>query len=162
VPDLQAALDRIAGLGLVLLDAAPRPGAAGSRVAFLHPRTTGGVLVELLEERPGPAPASAFLPGETVLAYLREPQEKLWGVLRGLDGAGLLLEGVDLGSFDDWVAQLERGAESAVGPSVLFFPMARVEKILLDRPSGTLPSLADRFRARVGVSVQQVLGGAGR
>jgi methylmalonyl-CoA/ethylmalonyl-CoA epimerase len=155
VDDVQAALDRVAARGLALLDTAPRAGAEGSRVAFLHPRATGGVLVELVERRR--TAAASIAPGETVLAYLREPQEKLWGVLRSLDAAGLVLEGIDLGSFDDWVAQIERGEDSAFGPSVLFLPTPRIEKILLDRASGPLPSLADRFVRRTGRRIQDVL-----
>ncbi|GAB7008468.1 methylmalonyl-CoA epimerase [Halorubrum trueperi] len=47
--DLPAALDRARGLGVDLVDEKPRPGAWGHEVAFLHPRSTGGVLVELVE-----------------------------------------------------------------------------------------------------------------
>lgn len=47
--DLQADLDALAARGVELIDARPRPGARGHRVAFLHPRSTGGVLVELVE-----------------------------------------------------------------------------------------------------------------
>ncbi|MDX1390348.1 MAG: hypothetical protein R3344_14250, partial [Acidobacteriota bacterium] len=98
-------------------------------------------------------------PGKPVLVYLREPQEKLWGVLRRLDAAGVMVEGIDLTSFDDWVAQVESGEDNIVGPSVLFIPMTRVEKVLLDRPSGELPSLAERFQRRTGRPVEQFLGG---
>jgi methylmalonyl-CoA/ethylmalonyl-CoA epimerase len=48
VADVQAKLDELAALGFELLDSTPRPGAHGHRVAFLHPRSTGGVLVELV------------------------------------------------------------------------------------------------------------------
>lgn len=48
-PDLQADLDALAARGVELIDRAPRPGARGHRVAFLHPRSTGGILVELVE-----------------------------------------------------------------------------------------------------------------
>lgn len=157
VDDVAAMLDRLTGLGMSALDREPRPGAGGSKVAFLHPRSTGGVLVELVQAARRSAPRGAIRPGECVLAYLREPQEKLWGVLRSLDASGVALEGVDLSSFDDWVAQIERGEERAVGPSVIFVPTQRVEKILLDRPSGALPSLADRFLRRTGRTVQQAL-----
>jgi len=98
-----------------------------------------------------------ILPGSCVVAYLREPSEKLWGVLRRLDTAGVVIEAVDLGSFDDWVAQVEREEESVVGPSVLFIPLVRLEKLLLDRSSGNLPSLAKRFEQRTGRSVHAVL-----
>ena len=70
----------------------------------------------------------------------------------------IVFEGIDLSSFDDWIAQIEQGEESVVGPSVLFVPMARVEKMLLDRASGELPSLAERFERRTGRTVQDVLG----
>lgn len=49
VDDLDATLRRCAEHGIVLLDAVPRVGAEGKRIAFLHPRSTGGVLVELTE-----------------------------------------------------------------------------------------------------------------
>ena len=47
--DLPAALDRARDLGVDLIDEEPRPGAWGHEVAFCHPRSTGGVLVELVE-----------------------------------------------------------------------------------------------------------------
>jgi methylmalonyl-CoA/ethylmalonyl-CoA epimerase len=49
VADLRAALAGYAAAGYELIDREPRPGAAGHLVAFLHPRTTQGVLIELLE-----------------------------------------------------------------------------------------------------------------
>jgi methylmalonyl-CoA/ethylmalonyl-CoA epimerase len=47
VDDLEAALRDAESAGLRLIDAAPRNGAEGLRIAFLHPKSTGGVLVEL-------------------------------------------------------------------------------------------------------------------
>jgi methylmalonyl-CoA/ethylmalonyl-CoA epimerase len=47
--DIDAALDRIRAAGLELIDEQARPGIRGSRIAFLHPRSTGGVLTELVE-----------------------------------------------------------------------------------------------------------------
>jgi methylmalonyl-CoA/ethylmalonyl-CoA epimerase len=49
VPDLEAALAELAGDGAELIDAAPRVGLGGHRVAFIHPRSGGGALVELVE-----------------------------------------------------------------------------------------------------------------
>ncbi len=157
VDDLDGALARLAERGITPVGDGVRLGAGGRRVAFLHPRAAGGVLVELLESAPDEASAPDLRPGVAVLAYLHDPTEKLWGVLRRLDPAGLTIEGVDLGSFDDWVAQVERAEEPVVGPSILFVPMARIEKILLDRSSGNLPSLAERFERRTGRRVQDVL-----
>ncbi len=48
VEDLQAALDRLAERGIALIDGAPREGLSGM-IAFLHPRSTGGVLIELVD-----------------------------------------------------------------------------------------------------------------
>ena len=47
VDDLDAALERCRRAGIQLIDEKPRIGAEGKRIAFLHPRSTGGVLVEL-------------------------------------------------------------------------------------------------------------------
>ncbi len=55
VSDLDAALRDLSARGLELIDGTPRPGAHGRRVAFLHPRSTHGVLVELIED---PSPTS--------------------------------------------------------------------------------------------------------
>jgi len=51
VTDLSAALERLAGAGVELIDRAPRAGAGGHMVAFLHPRALGGTLVELVERK---------------------------------------------------------------------------------------------------------------
>ena len=53
VPDVAVALERARGQGLDLVDEAPRPGARGHEVAFLHPRSTGGVLVEFVAHGDG-------------------------------------------------------------------------------------------------------------
>jgi methylmalonyl-CoA/ethylmalonyl-CoA epimerase len=47
VGDVAGALARAKAAGVRLIDEAPRPGAHGSEVAFLHPKSLGGVLVEL-------------------------------------------------------------------------------------------------------------------
>lgn len=49
VPDLEDALARCRARGLETVGEAPRRGAGGRAVAFLHPRTTGGLLIELVE-----------------------------------------------------------------------------------------------------------------
>lgn len=49
VPDIESALERCRGAGLEPVGEAPRRGAAGRRVAFLHPGSTCGVLLELSE-----------------------------------------------------------------------------------------------------------------
>jgi methylmalonyl-CoA/ethylmalonyl-CoA epimerase len=54
VPDIDATLAALRQAGLALIDERPRTGIRGSRVAFMHPRATGGVLTEIVE----PAPAA--------------------------------------------------------------------------------------------------------
>ncbi len=49
VPDVAAALARLKSEGARLIDETPRTGAEGHRIAFVHPETFGGVLVELVE-----------------------------------------------------------------------------------------------------------------
>jgi methylmalonyl-CoA epimerase len=53
VDDIVAELERYRAAGAQLIDEAPRPGAAGHLVAFVHPKSTGGVLVELLQAADG-------------------------------------------------------------------------------------------------------------
>jgi GTPase len=52
VENLNEAVERARNTGLEVAGAVNRPGAEGSRVAFIHPRATGGVLIELRESRP--------------------------------------------------------------------------------------------------------------
>jgi methylmalonyl-CoA/ethylmalonyl-CoA epimerase len=49
VDDLDAAMARCRSAGIRLIDERPRVGAEGKRIAFLHPSTTGGILIELSE-----------------------------------------------------------------------------------------------------------------
>ena len=51
--DIDSALEAVRGAGLQLIDEEPRIGIRGSRVAFLHPKSTGGVLTELVEAPEG-------------------------------------------------------------------------------------------------------------
>lgn len=51
VDDCGGQIRRLADKGAPLLDEAPRPGAHGCKVAFVHPRHLGGVLAELVEDR---------------------------------------------------------------------------------------------------------------
>jgi methylmalonyl-CoA epimerase len=49
VDDIDRTLDALRAAGLKLIDEQPRTGIRGSRVAFLHPRSTGGVLTEIVQ-----------------------------------------------------------------------------------------------------------------
>ena len=50
VPDCAAALERMRAAGAETIDAEPRPGSRGTTVAFVHPRSAFGTLIELVEE----------------------------------------------------------------------------------------------------------------
>ncbi len=62
VTDLADALERCRAAGVRLIDSAPRAGAHGSQVAFLHPRSLGGVLVELCQNPPGAGSRGGIAP----------------------------------------------------------------------------------------------------
>jgi methylmalonyl-CoA/ethylmalonyl-CoA epimerase len=50
VHDIDAALEHLRAEGARLIDESPRRGSRGTRIAFVHPRSMGGVLVELVED----------------------------------------------------------------------------------------------------------------
>jgi len=50
VDDIEAALAELKAKGVRLIDEKPRYGAGGARIAFLHPKATGGVLIELCQK----------------------------------------------------------------------------------------------------------------
>ena len=56
VPDIRAALSRLKEEGARLIDEEPRRGAGGCLVAFVHPTSAGGVLLELVEHEAGAEP----------------------------------------------------------------------------------------------------------
>jgi methylmalonyl-CoA/ethylmalonyl-CoA epimerase len=51
VDDLEAELGNLRADGAQLIDETPRPGSRNTLIAFVHPRSTGGVLMELVQER---------------------------------------------------------------------------------------------------------------
>jgi methylmalonyl-CoA/ethylmalonyl-CoA epimerase len=53
VADIDSTLEAVRQAGLELIDQQPRIGIRGSRVAFMHPRATAGVLTEIVEPAPG-------------------------------------------------------------------------------------------------------------
>jgi methylmalonyl-CoA/ethylmalonyl-CoA epimerase len=53
VDDIEAELDRLKAAGFQLIDERPRLGADGHRVAFLHPKSTNGVLIEISQKHAG-------------------------------------------------------------------------------------------------------------
>jgi hypothetical protein len=92
-----------------------------------------------------------------VIVSLISPKEKIWGRLVSLEPSGVTVCGIALEAFDDFIRQIVKQEETAVGLETIFFPMHRVERIALDEPSGSIPSLAQRFHSKIGLTIQEYL-----
>jgi hypothetical protein len=104
-------------------------------------------------------PASlGLVPGDAVVLYLHSPKEKVWGLLASVSAAGVVVRGLDLAVFDDWLRQELRGEETLIGPSTLFYPIHRLERLERDETLGPVSGFADRFEREVGRSVSEVMG----
>ena len=97
-------------------------------------------------------------PGTAVILYLHSPKEKIWGFLVSTMAAGVVIRGLDLPAFEDWMRQEARGEEPLLGPSTIFYPMTRLERMEKDETIGPIPSYCERFRREVGRTVEDVLG----
>ena len=100
----------------------------------------------------------AVLPGAPVILYLQSPREKAWGLLVSLEPAGVVVRGLDIEVFEDWMRQEAKRAEAVIGLTTIFYPMHRVERMERDETVAGLSGYADRFAREVGRTVHQVLG----
>jgi hypothetical protein len=75
-----------------------------------------------------------------------------------LEASGVVVRGLDLQTFDDWMRQEARRADPDLGPCTLFYPMHRIERVERDETMGPVPGYADRFAREVGRTPQQALG----
>ena len=96
-------------------------------------------------------------PGAIVIVHLVNPTEKFFGVLQDLAVAGVTFRGINLSSFDDWMAQAVRPGDQTLGLSTVFVPLFRVERIFLDEPAGSVKSYSQRFAQVVGREVHEYL-----
>jgi len=92
-----------------------------------------------------------------VVVSLHTPREKLWGELMEVQLAGITVRAIDLNSFDDFIRQVLDPEGAPVGLPTIFLPMSRIERVSLDEPSGSIPSLSENFARRVGRSIQDYL-----
>ncbi|MGA2718607.1 MAG: hypothetical protein ABSF78_06530 [Candidatus Acidiferrales bacterium] len=97
-------------------------------------------------------------PHSIVVVSLHSPKERVWGELVDISNAGVTVRGIDLGSFDDFVSQVLHPEGDRIGLPTLFFPMLRIERIALDEPRGSIPSMAEMFAKKVGRSLEDYLG----
>jgi hypothetical protein len=102
-----------------------------------------------------PAMCNPFRAGIMVVVTLGNPREKVWGAILALSAEGLSLCGIELASFDDLISLLKDG--EPFSPGVVFFPMHRVERMELDLPDGSIPSLSQRFTNKTGLDPATVL-----
>jgi methylmalonyl-CoA epimerase len=51
VDNLEQAIEELRGMGIQTIDREPRKGVSGRRIAFLHPKSTFGILIESIEHR---------------------------------------------------------------------------------------------------------------
>ena len=94
--------------------------------------------------------------GNTVVIYLQNPREKIWGQLCDISPAGVSVNGIDLVAFEDWLRSMSTD-ESGIGLTSTFIPMWRVERIILDRAVGGIPGLEDQVINRTGFSLGQLI-----
>lgn len=102
-----------------------------------------------------PARWNPFRPGTMVLVTLGNPREKFWGAILSLNPEGLSICGVELASFDDLISLVKDG--EPFSPGVVFVPMHRVERMEMDLPDGSIPSLSQRFADKTGLDPASVL-----
>jgi len=95
--------------------------------------------------------------GSIVVIHCREPREKLWGMILRLDGVGVVLRGMDLGSVEDWLRQEARGEEKLMGPSTFFLPIHRISRMDLDEDQGPVRAVEGRFARQCGRSLLEAL-----
>jgi hypothetical protein len=96
-------------------------------------------------------------PGVALLVFLREPKERMWGRLVEMRPEGVIIRGLDLATFDDWLQQEAHASEQLIGPATVFYPMHRIERLEVDETIGPVVSCSDRFEAGVGRSVAEAI-----
>ena len=119
----------------------------------MHPAPGDNLAMEKIAVTP--PSKEPFVPGALVIATLCNPREKVWGMILALAPEGLSLSGAELASFEDLTVMVRDGEPFT--PAVVFFPMHRIERVELDLPDGTLPSLSQRFLSKTGLEPSAAL-----
>ena len=88
--------------------------------------------------------------GMQIVAAFDVDPEKIGQRIHGREVQPLLL-------LPDFVRQVIHPEGDRVGLPTLFFPMQRIERLALDEPSGSIPSLANLFEQKVGLSLKDYL-----
>ena len=96
-------------------------------------------------------------PHSIVVVSLHSPKEKVWGELLDINPSGVTLRGIDLNSFDHFVRQINEPDGERIGLPTIFFPMNRVERVSLDEPTGSIPSMDELFARKIGRTLTDYL-----
>ena len=96
-------------------------------------------------------------PHSIVIVSLHTPKEKVWGELVVINPSGITMRGIDLNSFDHLIRQMNEPDGERVGFPTVFFPMYRVERVSLDEPTGSIPSMDELFARKLGRSLKDYL-----
>jgi hypothetical protein len=99
-----------------------------------------------------------FSKGQLAVLVLRDPREKVWGRLLGLEPSGVALRCLDLRVWEEVLALVRRGEGDQVALGTRFFPMHRVEALYLDEASSGVRSLEEEFAQRTGMDAADFLG----
>lgn len=98
-----------------------------------------------------------FQDGSPAVLYLNDPKEKIWGLVVSVSAAGVVMRGLRLDSFEDWMRQEARHEEELLGLVTSFYPLPRIERLEEDRSVGSVVSYSQRFVEAVGRTVHEVI-----
>ena len=102
--------------------------------------------------------------GTCVIAYLGAPREQVFGAVLSINSAGMTLRCITLASVEDWMRELtadSEGGTQSFGLSTTFYPMHRIEKVVVDESAHGAQSIQDWFLARMGFSFDEYIGRLG-
>jgi len=136
------------------------PGRRGLRWAAAREHDTEGQM--RLPDNSGAAATrgqgGGFMETQSIVVLtLHAPRERIWGELVALTPAGITIRGIDLNSFEELLRQIAAGEAGVGALSTVFYPMHRVERMAMDETVGEIPSLAERFERKIGLTVLEFL-----
>jgi hypothetical protein len=98
-----------------------------------------------------------FNEGAVAVLYLNDPKEKIWGLVVSVSAAGVVMRGLRLDSFEDWMRQEARREDELLGLVTAFYPLPRIERLEEDRSVGSVVSYSQRFSEAVGRTVHEAI-----
>jgi hypothetical protein len=120
-------------------------------------RTFSPLQSEILYSVREPSPSFLMDLHSIVIISLHTPKEKIWGELLAINPSGITVRGIDINSFDHFIRQINEPDGERMGLPTIFFPMNRIERVSLDEPSGSIPSMDELFARKIGRSLTDYL-----